>query len=154
MTAVALYVLLSIRGFRAPAPLVAGTVGCGPSSTPSQSSRSERCPQGVIAVGDDTVAPGMLPAGARPGSNIRVNGRKRPNIPRARAAGSGVRTEEGPSPSGGYVPAAGTTDAPRSPQERPAEAPVRHPWVQASPGAQWERRALPPASASQDSEAG
>src|SRR5690625_7572172 len=86
MTAVALYVLLSIRGFRAPAPLVAGTVGCGPSSTPSQSSRSERCPQGVIAVGDDTVAPGMLPAGARPGSNIRVNGRKRPNIPRARAA--------------------------------------------------------------------
>src|SRR5690625_1672493 len=72
-------------------------------------------------------------------------------VPMGPAAGSGVRTEEGPSPSGGYVPAAGTTDAPRSPQERPAEAPVRHPWVQASPGAQWEQRALPPASASQDS---
>src|SRR5690625_1807092 len=86
MTAVALYVLLSIRGFRAPAPLVAGTVGCGPPSAPCHCSRSEGCVQGVIAVCDDTVAAGMLPAGACPGSNIRVNGRKRPNILRARAA--------------------------------------------------------------------
>lgn len=81
---------------------------------------------------------------------VRVQRTANGSVPMGPAAGSGVRPETGPSPVGGYVPAAGTTDAPPSPQERPAEAPVRHPWVQASPGAQWEQRAQSPAPAPQD----
>lgn len=81
---------------------------------------------------------------------VRVQRTANGAVPMGSAAGSGVRAEDGPSPSDGYVPAAGTTDAPHSPQERPAEAPARHPWVQASPGTQWEQRALPPTPAPQD----